>query len=190
MIEQQDRKLILTFPTADSATTFAAFLQSLLTVTASPQSSQSTDLASGVTSLPPSGPSQETAQPHLVSPEPELLPQVTFRSRHTVLTPERQEALFNQRAAGMSANQRLLRAQTTLRDGVLPFSKPGQPPQPTGQPSPRQKAALEGGFADGALRSPDPQPKAPALQPPVGPKASAEEPRRSRLRPVLHSPRT
>ena len=172
MIEQSSNKLILTFPTADSATIFANFLQSLLTVTASPQSSPLA-LAS---SSPPSG-----SSPELPSPDfPELA-----RSRRTVLTEERQEALFNQRQAGMSANQRLLRAQATLRDGVLPFSKPGETPRSSGQLSPRIKAQQEGTFADGA----------PA---PVGPKAwpkadgdGLPEARTSRLRirPAQPSPR-
>ena len=206
MIEQQDRKLILTFLTADSATTFAAFLRQMFSLAESslPADLSSTTALSGAQadsaiSSPPSEPSLETVQPPLVSPEPELLPQAAFRSRHTVLTPERQDQLFNQRAAGMSANQRLLRAQTTLRDGVLPFSKPGQTPAPSGQPSPRQRAQTEGGFADGAPKAPALRltvPADPALrttlssEPPAGPKAPAEGPRRSRLRPVLHSPRT
>jgi hypothetical protein len=137
MIEQQSNKLVLTFPTPDSATTFAVFLQSLLTVTASPQPSPSA-LA---TSEPVLESHQESA-PGADFPAP-------VRSRHVVLTPERQDRIFNQRQSGQSAHQRLLRAQTTLRDGVLPFSRPGQPPPPTGQPSPRQKAQQEGGFADG-----------------------------------------
>ena len=75
---------------------------------------------------------------------------VLARSRHTVLTEERMDQIAQQRASGQSASRRLLRAQTALRDGVLPFSKPGQAPQPSGQPSPRIRAQAEGTFADGA----------------------------------------
>jgi hypothetical protein len=161
MIEQQGSKLTLTFPSKASATTFAAFLATLL------QPSPSEAPASDVVSVPPSELSPEIMPaagqgPILDSPEP-----VSFRSRRIVLTPERQDQLFNQRQSGQTAHDRLLRAQTTLRDGVLPFSRPGQAPQPTGQPSPRQRAAAEGGFADGV----------PGVWPEAG--------RRSRLRPVL-----
>jgi hypothetical protein len=128
MIEQNYNKLTLTFPSEASATTFAAFLQSLLQPSPAP----------GIFE-PPSGQPLET--------QPDSQEQTS--SRRTVLTPERQEALFNQRQNGQSAHQRILRAQTTLKDGVLPFSKPGQAPQPSGQPSPRQRAAAEGTFADG-----------------------------------------
>ena len=114
MIEQQEQ-LILTFPTEASATTFAAFLATLLQT---PNQSATPDPASDVSS--------------------------GQRSRHTVLTDDRLEALFNQRQQGQTAHQRVLRAQTTLRDGVLPFSKPGEMPPPSGQPSPRQKAAAGG----------------------------------------------
>ena len=152
MIEQHNNQLILTFPSEASATTFSAFLRSLL----SPEHA---------TSVPPSGLFPDNHPP--VSQEQELSPAQLFRSRHTVLTPERQDQIFNQRQAGQGAHQRLLRAQTTLRDGVLPFSKPGEMPPPSGQPSPRQKAAQEGTFADGAapqgagksrLRPSSPQP--------------------------------
>lgn len=132
MIEQNQNKLTLTFPTVESATTFAVFLGSLL------QTSQPNE-----SSVHPSEDQQSLPTPDSLEPS---------RSRHVVLTPERQEQLFNQRQQGQSTRQRLLRAQTTLRDGVLPFSKPGQEaPQPSGQPSPRQKAALVGGFADGQV---------------------------------------
>lgn len=131
MIEQHQNQLILTFPTADSATTFAAFLQTLL------QSSSPEPAIFGL----PSDPLQETLQD---SQEPR-------RSQHTVLTDERLEHLSRQREQGSTMHQRLLRAQTTLRDGVLPFSKPGEAPQPTNQPSPRQRAQAEGGFADGEV---------------------------------------
>ena len=145
MIEQNQNKLVLTFPTTESATTFAAFLQSLF--------NQPVEI-----SEQPFDRSQASPQD---SPEPN-------RSRHVVLTPERQEQLFNQRQEGMTTHQRLLRAQTTLRDGVLPFSKPGQAaPRPTGQASPRQKAALEGTFADGVVqRKTKLRPTAP--NPPLG----------------------
>ena len=141
MIEQDLNKLILTFPTPDSATTFAAFLQSLL------QASQ----VVLVPSSPPSGQlpvlAVDSLSPSPMETEDFLEPR---RSRHTVLTEERQEQLFNQRQQGQTQRQRLLRAQTTLRDGVLPFSRPDQAaPQSTGQPSPRIKAQAEGGFADG-----------------------------------------
>ena len=169
MIEQQDRKLILTFPTPDSATTFATFLQSLFQISqpgaaiSSPPFESSPEIKSALDQPPTQG---------SLEPEPSLLPDQPQRLPHTVLTPERQDAIANQRANGLTTHQRLLRAQTTLRDGVLPFSRPGQAPPPTGQPSPRQKAALEGGFADG--------------QPGVKPE---EGRRRSRLRPVFLSPK-
>ena len=136
MIEQHNNQLILTFPTEASATTFAAFLATLL-------------------------------QNPNATPDPALDVSSGQRSQHTVLTDDRLEALFNQRQQGQTAHQRVLRAQTTLRDGVLPFSKPGEMPAPSGQPSPRQKAAQEGTFADGAapqgagksrLRPSSPQP--------------------------------
>ena len=152
MIEQQANRITLTFPTPDSATTFATFLQSLLTVTASPQLSQPGAAISSPPFESPLGIKLAPGQPPTQgSPElkPSLLPDQPQRLPHTVLTPERQDAIANQRANGLTTHQRLLRAQTTLRDGVLPFSRPGQAPPPTGQPSPRQKAALEGGFADG-----------------------------------------
>ena len=161
MIEQQGSKLVLNFPTPDSATTFAAFLATLLQL--SPFEAPASDVAS----VPPSGLSPEimpAEAPDLIQASPERVP---FRSRRIVLTPERQDQIFNQRQSGQTARDRLLRAQTVLRDGVLPFSRPGQAPQPTGQPSPRQRAATEGGFADGV----------PGVWPEAG--------RRSRLRPVL-----
>ena len=120
MIEQHNNQITLTFPTEASATTFAAFLATLLQ---NPNQSATPDPASAVSS--------------------------GQRSQHTVLTDDRLEALFNQRRQGQTAHQRVLRAQTTLRDGVLPFSKPGEMPAPSGQPSPRQKAQQEGTFADG-----------------------------------------
>lgn len=150
MIEQKDNQIILTFPTADSATTFAAFLSSLFQVSGQPVPGNSE---------PPS-----TSQSIQDSPVPE-------RSHHVVLTPEREEALFNQRQQGQTARQRVLRTQTTLRDGTLPFRALDEPPLPSGQVSPRQKAQAEGGFADG--------------QPGVLPEA--ERRRGSRLRPVLTS---
>jgi hypothetical protein len=145
MIEQSGNKLILTFPTADSATTFANFLQSLFRIS---------PLDPAISS-PPFEPSLESPGeiPVLDSPELEssLFPDQPQRLPHTVLTPERQDAIASQRANGLTTHQRLLRAQTTLRDGVLPFSRPGQAPPPTGQPSPRIKAQQEGTFADGVV---------------------------------------
>ena len=123
MIEQQGSKLVFTFPTPDSATTFAAFLATLL------QPSPSEAPASDVVSVPPSELSPEimpAADPDQIQDSPEHAP---FRSRRTILTPERQDQLFNQRQSGQTAHDRLLRAQTTLRDGVLPFSRPGQAPR-------------------------------------------------------------
>lgn len=130
MIEQQQNRLTLTFPTEESATTFAAFLRSLF----SPAALE--------TSEPPFGlpPEPQPQTPDSLAPA---------RSRRTVLTDDRLEQLSQQRAQGLTAHQRLLRAQATLRDGVLPFSKPGQVPAPTGQDSPRIRAQQEGGFADG-----------------------------------------
>jgi len=173
MIEQNLNKLILTFPTADSATTFAVFLQSLLTVSASPLRSpdpqQSSQFAPGIFE-PPFEPFQEAPSSALSLPLPPSTPvsPEPRRSRHTVLTPERQEQLFNQRQSGQTAHDRLLRAQSTLRDGVLPFSKPGAQPQPSGQPSPRQRAQQEGTFADGL-------PQAAALRPAVPTDLPADE---------------
>ena len=125
MIEQQNNLLLISFPSPEAARAFHLFLQSLL-----------------ASSAPPFDPSPVSPQ---VSPEP-------GRSRHVLLTPEREEQIFNQRQSHQTASQRILRAQVTLRDGVLPFSKPGQTPQPSGQPSPRQKAQQEGTFADGEGR--------------------------------------
>lgn len=140
MIEQNLNKLILTFPSTDSATTFAVFLRSLL---------QTSQPALGTSSLS-FDPSPESAQVPATGLTPDFLE--PRRSRHAVLTEERQDQLFNQRVQGQSAHQRLLRAQTILRDGMLPFSRPGSIPAPSGQPSPRQRAQQEGGFADGAAQ--------------------------------------
>ena len=148
MIEQIGNKLVLTFPTADSAQTFSIFLASLLQP-ASQSPSQSPDLSeeqSHVQNASSELPSEALPIPAEIPAFPEPSP---FRSQHVVLTPERQEELFNRRQQGMTTHQRVLRAQTTLRDGVLPFSKPGQMPEPSGQPSPRIRAQKEGGFADG-----------------------------------------
>jgi hypothetical protein len=125
------------------------------------------------TSEPPSEPSQQ-------------------RSHHVLLTDDRLEQLSNQRAQGLTAHQRLLRAQSSLRDGVLPFSKPGQAPQPTNQSSPRMRAQQEGGFADGgavAVRPTAPQLRSPDLQPQADPVAAHQEAGRrpSKLRPVTPS---
>ena len=83
--------------------------------------------------------------------------------------------------------QRLLRAQTTLRDGMLPFSRPtDQAPRPSAQPSPRMRAQAEGGFADGSGERParpfEPgvKPVGPGMKPPSEPKPEAR--RASQLR--------
>jgi hypothetical protein len=127
MIEQLNNQLLISFPTPEEAVTFAKVLELLfkMSVSQTPNQSATPDPASDVSS--------------------------EQRSQHTVLTDDRLEALFNQRQQGQTAHQRVLRAQTTLRDGVLPFSKPGEMPAPSGQPSPRQKAAQEGTFADGEV---------------------------------------
>ena len=151
MIEQQGTQLLISFPTEQAAASFKGYLETLLALTAllqTPNPNAAPDPASDVSS--------------------------GQRSQHTVLTDDRLEALFNQRQQGQTAHQRVLRAQTTLRDGVLPFSKPGEMPAPSGQPSPRQKAAQEGGFADGA----------------TGPGSVAGHPAagKSRLRPAFPQP--
>jgi len=136
MIEQRDSQLILTFPSEESAAAFAQFLQSLLASATSAPSSES---------------------PLVTDPLPSPLPSTDLsHSRHTVLTPERQDALSRQRELGLTSRQRLLRAQTTLTDGVLPFRNLEMPPEPSGQESPRIRAARQGGFADGA---PEPAPR-------------------------------
>ena len=145
MIEQQGSQLILTFPSEQAAAAFATFLRSLML-----------DRLASATSSPASAPPDSDSGQSAASPPSPTLPTLPpSRSQHTVLTEERQEALFNQRAEGQTQHQRLLRAQTTLRDGVLPFSRPGDQPQPTGQPSPRIRAAQEGGFADGSGEQPE-----------------------------------
>ena len=141
MIEQHNNQLVVTLPTSEAAAAFSQFLATLFQPHAPSGGAGNSEPLSAQS---PAGGS--ASQP---SPPP------PFRSRHTVLTPERQDAIANQRASGQSANQRLLRAQTTLRDGVLPFSRPGSPPPPTNQPSPRQRAAAEGGFADGSGEEPE-----------------------------------
>ena len=150
MIEQQGTQLLISFPTSEEAQTFARVLDLLFKMQISPHEPAI------------SGPPSESPQPD--SPEP-------VRSHRVLLTPERQEQLFNQRQQGQSARQRIQNAQTTLRDGVLPFSKPGEAPRPTSQPSPR----MRGVFADGGAAPVGP--KAPGVQPEVG--------RRSKLRPVV-----
>jgi len=140
MIEQQNNLLLISFSSPEAAAQAKMWMEIAVVPWLSMVSQ------TGASSEPPSD------QSHFPLPSPtetkdSLEPS---RSRHVVLTEERQEQLFNQQQQGMTAHQRVLRAQTTLRDGVLPFSKPGQQsPQPSGQPSPRQKAAQEGGFADG-----------------------------------------
>jgi hypothetical protein len=187
MIEQQGNKLVLTFQSDQAATAFAQFLSTLLTLPGCrpgregpgqpSQAGQTAPLASA-TSSPPSAPSLETMparDPDQTSSQPPSL----LLSRHAVLTPERQDQLFLSRQSGQTAHQRLLRAQTTLRDGVLPFSRPGEPPPPSGQPSPRQRAAQQGGFADGSGE----QPEAERLA-----ARGLARRRGSRLRPVLPVP--
>lgn len=136
MIEQNNSSLLISFQTTEEATAFAQFLQTLL--------------VPGTYAPPSESPLQDSPAPNY--------------SRHVLLTPERQEQLFNQRQNGQSTHQRILRAQTTLRDGVLPFSKPGQTPAPSGQTSPRMKAQQQGGFADG---SPEATELRPRVEPPV-----------------------
>lgn len=165
MIEQQNNLLLISFPTPEAAAQAMRWMEAAV-VPWLPMISQSAVPAT-------SGPLSELS-PALTPDSPEPV-----RSRRTVLTPERQEQIANQRASGMTAHQRLLRAQTTLRDGVLPFSRPGQTPAPSGQPSPRMRAQQEGGFADGQegvlpLRVPVPQ--------------EAERRQRSRLRPSPSQP--
>ena len=177
MIEQHENQLLLSFPTPETARAFAQFLTTLV------------NLRGPETSEPLSGPSPALESSGAVqppSPIPDSLEHA--RSRHTVLTEERQAQLAAQREQGLTAHQRQLRAQTTLRDGVLPFKQLDQAPPPSSQPSPRQRAQQEGGFADGelkVLRSPDPQP---ALRPAVpvdgGGRPEAERKKRSQLKPV------
>ena len=152
MIEQNNNSLTISFPSPEAARAFHLFLQSLL------QGPGSSEPPSAL--LPP-------------SPQDSLEPR---RSQHVVLTEERQEQLFNQRAQGLSARQRIQNAQTTLRDGVLPFSKPGEAPAPSGQTSPR----MRGVFADGAAQPP-------ALPAAVRP-AESQAPTRSKLRPAASPP--
>ena len=176
MIEQNGQILTLTFPTVDSATTFAAFLATLL---------QPTSLPANGTFDPPSGqlPVAESDQlsqmPTQASPEP-------GRSRHTVLTDERLDQLFNQRQNGMTAHQQLLRAQTTLRDGTLPFKQLSTAPPASGQPSPRMKAQQEGGFADGGAVAG--RPIAPQLAVPADGAVPPEAERRKRSQLKRSSP--
>lgn len=132
MIEQQNNLLLISFPSPEAAASFKAPLEALLRLT---------NLLEPAIFVPLSGQSPQSLPD---SPEP-------YHSRHVLLTDERLEALSRQRESGQTRHQRLLRAQTALRDGALPFSKPGQQaPAPSGQPSPRIKAQAEGGFADGA----------------------------------------
>ena len=136
MIEQRGTQLLISFPTEQAASQARQWME-MAVIPWLPMVSQQ-------------------QQPPVASSEP---PSGQQRSNHVLLTDDRLEQLSNQRAQGLTAHQRLLRAQSTLRDGVLPFSKPGQQaPQPTNQPSPRMRAQQEGGFADGeskatALRS-------------------------------------
>jgi hypothetical protein len=180
MIEQRDNQLVMTFANEQQAISFKNYLETLMALVKVANllepgtSAPSSELLQGSSQQPPSPP---TAPP---------LPSDPPHSRHTVLTPERQDALARQRELGLTSRQRLLRAQTTLRDGTLPFSRPtDQPPPPSSQESPRIRAARQGGFADGA----------PAAGPIARPAARlADQPeqarRGSRLRPVPPSPKT
>jgi len=158
MIEQRENQLLISFPSAEAAARAKQWMEAAVV----PWLPVISRLETG-TSSPPSEPSPE-APPS--SPAEPFSPLTPPRSRHTVLTEERQAAISLQREAGQTSHQRLLRAQTTLRDGVLPFSRPGQtPPQPTGQPSPRQRAAKEGGFADGSGAQPEAERRGSRLRP-------------------------
>lgn len=165
MIEQKENQLLLTFPSPEAAAAFAQYLSTL--------------------TQPPPLSASEPSPPSASSPPADPLDSLP-RSRHILLTPDRQEAIFNQRAAGMTTHQRLLRAQTTLRDGELPFRQLPTPPPPSGQPSPRLRAAQEGGFADGngrADRMPAAGARAGATKPAL-PLQPSPPPRKSHLRPV------
>jgi len=152
MIEQQNNLLLISFPTPEAAASFKELLEALLRLT---------NQSAPASSEPPSDQS-----PH---------------SRHTVLTDERLAQLSNQREQGQTRHQRLLKAQTTLRDGTLPFKQLSTVPLASGQPSPRQKAQQVGGFADGAAPV---GPKAPQLgRPQAAPEAGRRK--KSQLRPVL-----
>jgi hypothetical protein len=150
MIEQRDNQLLLTFPSPAAARAFAQFLQTVLPV--SPASPAEAAEASATYS-PVSESGQQQGQLH--PPSPFLPP------RHVILTEERQAALSLQRELGQTSRQRQLRAQTTLRDGVLPFRKLEGTPPPSGQVSPRLRAQQEGGFADGSGPEPRIQPSLP-----------------------------
>jgi len=140
MIEQNQNQLIMTFPTEQAATDFKTWMQ-----------------MAALPWLPLNLPVE--------SPPSEPSPEMGGKSRHVMLTPERQDQLTQQRLQGQTAHQRLVKAQTMLRDGTLPFKQLPEAPQPSSQPSPRIKAQQEGGFADGEKKSPrqshpaTPQPK-------------------------------
>lgn len=176
MIEQQNNLLLISFPSPEAATQAKRWME-VAVLPWLPMVSQ---------------PAPDSSVPPSVQPQEQQLPTPAFpeqnRSRHVLLTDERLEQLSHQRTSGQTSHQRLLRAQTTLRDGTLPFSKPGQAPQPSGQASPRQRAQAEGGFADGALAV---RPRvAPQLAPQLGrPKADGEagQRKKSQLRPVPSS---
>jgi hypothetical protein len=163
MIEQQNNLLLISFPTPEAAAQAKRWME----VAVLPWLPMVSRPASEI-----SGPPFDPSPPPLpASPEP-------VRSRHVVLTDERLEQLSKQRESGQTRHQRLLKAQATLRDGTLPFRVLEQPPQPSGQASPREKAQREGGFADGL-------PQAAALRPQADGAVPLEAGRkRSRLRPV------
>jgi hypothetical protein len=141
MIEQDYNKLTLTFPSKEAATQAKQWIE----VAVLPWLAMVSQPAS-VTFGPPSEPSPAMEPAQATEP---------IRSHHVVLTDERLDQLYQQRQSGQTSRQRLLRAQATLRDGVLPFSRPGaEPPPPSGQESPRMRAEREGGFADGEAPQP------------------------------------
>jgi hypothetical protein len=170
MIEQRENQLVLSFPTPEAARAFAQFLTTL------------TDLREPDNSVPPSGQSPESASqpstPDSPAPEPS-------QSRRVLLTDERLAELSAARESGSTRHQRIVRAQTMLRDGTLPFKQLSTAPSASGQASPRERAQREGGFADGAAPV---EPKAPQLGRPkadaVGAHPEVERRKRSRLRPA------
>lgn len=152
MIEQQDEKLILTFPSAELARLAFRCIETALGMWSMLRAS---------TEAPKSAPG--SAPPSEPSP-----PSESSKPRHLVLTPERQDGIFNERTQGMTAHQRMLRAQATLRDGAMPFRQLASAPSPSGQSSPRLRAQQEGGFADGngtVDRMPEPPPPKSKLRP-------------------------
>ena len=173
MIEQRDNQLLISFPSPEEAATFAKVLELLFKMKNQNEPASSDPLFE---SRP-----QDSQEPN--------------RSRHTVLTDDRLEQLSRQRESGQTQHQRLLRAQSTLRDGVLPFSKPGETPQSTGQMSPRMKGVFADGEPSQASALPTPVgPTAPALPQPQSqpqqtnpPPSAPAAPRKTKLRPAPNS---